>query len=248
MDVHSREIMAIQAAKEINDLDVVLVGVGLPNLAANFAKRMYSPNITLIYESGSIDCFPRRQPLSIGDPSLSENVSALYSIFDTFSYLITGGKIDVGYLAAAQVDIKGRLNTTVIGDYHSPKVRLPGSGGACEILYYSKKSVVILEFSEEKIKREVDFVTSAVGPTVKGAKGKISGKEVIITDKCIIDIMPTGIAEIRSVYENTNMIELTNIAKKIGISVPNDVNMIGIPTVEEIKALEEMDPTRAYLR
>jgi len=248
MSSTSREMMVIQAAREIKGEDVVLVGVGLPNIAANLSKKLYSPNITLIYESGSIDCFPRRQPLSIGDPSLSENVSALFSLFDTFSYLIVGGRINVAYLGAAQVDLNGRLNTTVIGNYESPKVRLPGSGGACEILSNAMKSVILVEFSEERIRRKVDFVTSSMRTEDVVSHGKILQEEVIITDKCIIRLTGSGKAEISAIYENTNINDLKNISEKVGIRLPDNPKILDPPTTEEIKVLREMDPHKVYLR
>ena len=244
--------MAIQAAREIKDWDVVLVGVGLPNIAANFAKRVYSPNLTLVYESGSIDCFPKRQPLSIGDPSLSENVFALYPLFETFSYLISGGRIDVGYLGAAQVDGGGRLNTTVIGSYDSPKVRLPGSGGACEIMSYSRKSVVLVELNEEKFRYKVDFTTSSILSTSprtgEEVNQRVKQSEVIVTDKCIIKIAGSGVAEVTSVYEGVDVWELRELTEKIGISFPEWTEMIEEPSNEEIELLKGMDPSGAYLR
>ncbi len=247
MNVNGRIMMILQAAKEIKDYDVVLVGVGLPNLAANFAKKSYSPHLTLVYESGSIDCFPERQPLSIGDPSLSENVSAIFPIFDTFAYMISGNKIDVGYLGAAQIDTCGRLNTTVIGNYETPKVRLPGSGGACEILFYSKKSVILVEFSDQKLKRELDFITSS--PPLKDTKGGTNEllAEVIVTDKCVI-VKGEGDPKVSAVYEGTDILELRKIAEKIGLFVPNELYIIKYPSEDEIKMLNEMDPSGIYIR
>lgn len=233
--------MILQAAKEIKDNDVVLVGVGMPNLAANLAKKLYSPRLVLVYESGSIDCAPDRQPLSIGDPSLSENVSSLFPIFEIFSYLIVGGRIDVGYLGAAQVDAKGYLNTTVIGDYENPKVRLPGSGGACEILYYAKKSVVLVEFTDTKFRQQVDFITSSRKGLSK-ANGMGPQEEVIITDKCIIRMKGSGSAEITAVYKDAEMEELRTLAEKLNIALPDGVRVIDEPTEEEIRTLESMDP------
>ncbi len=241
MESGSRLRMIVQAAKEIRDNDVVLVGVGLPNLAANLAKKLYSPRLVLVYESGSIDCAPDRQPLSIGDPSLSENVSSLFSIFEIFSYLIVGGRIDVGYLGAAQVDSKGYLNSTVIGDYENPSVRLPGSGGACEILYYAKKSVVIVEFNDSKFRQQVDFITSSRRGLSEDSDGT-GREEVIITDKCIIRIKGSGHAEMTAVYKDANIEELKTLAEKLNITIPEGVSVIDEPTEEEIRVLESMDP------
>lgn len=239
--------MAIYSAREIKDRDIVLVGVGLPNLAANFAKRVYSPNLTLVYESGSIDCFPRRQPLSIGDSSLSENVVALYPIFEMFSYIISGERIDVGYLGAAQVDAKGKLNTTVIGDYNSPKVRLPGSGGACEIMSSAKKSVVMTEFTDEKLRERVDYITSSLAMGNQGDNGH-SHDEVIVTDRCIIKLNRYREAEISYIYEGVDVDEIRKLAGKIGISCPEEIQVLEDPKEEEVRILREMDPMRTYLK
>ncbi|MEM0134067.1 MAG: CoA-transferase [Thermoplasmatales archaeon] len=242
MDRTSRIKMIMQAAKEIKDGDVVLVGVGLPNIAANVAKKLYSPNMVMTYESGSIDCAPQRQPLSIGDPSLSENVSCLYSIFDIFSYLIVGGRINVGYLGAAQIDPDGNLNTTVIGNYDTPDVRLPGSGGACEILHNAKKSVIMMEFTESKFKSRVDFITSSRGGDL--VKGDDTGKEeVIVTDKCVIRIREKGRAEISAVYRDVKFEELKILSEKLGIILPENVSEIDEPTENEMNIIESIDKT-----
>lgn len=247
MEKRDRIRMVIQAAREIRDNDVVLVGVGLPNLAANFAKKMYSPRLVMVYESGSIDCAPDRQPLSIGDPSLSENVSALFSIFEIFSYLIVGERIDVGYLGAAQIDSKGNLNSTVIGNYESPTVRLPGSGGACEILHYAKKSVVIIELSESKFREDVDFITSSRGyRSINDLE--TMGEEVIITDKCTIRIIGESRPEVTAIYGDTEIPELRKFAEKLNISLSDEVKALDEPTEEEIRILESMDPKGAYLK
>lgn len=240
--------MTIQAAKEIKGKDVVLVGVGLPNLAANFAKRLYSPGLILVYESGSIDCAPDRQPLSIGDSSLSENVSALFSVFETFSYLVMGGKIDVGYLGTGQIDPKGDLNTTVIGDYEEPIARLPGSGGACEILFHAKKSVVITELSESKFRSKVEFITSSQKAGSRHGLETDPQEEVIITDKCIIHVLWNGFSEVTSVYKDSNVEEIEKFVKRFGITFPEDVKVVDEPTPYEINLLLSMDPEGVYLK
>lgn len=247
MEFKEKVRMVIQASKEIRNNDVVLVGVGLPNLAANFAKRLYSPELILIYESGSIDCAPERQPLSIGDPSLSENVSALFSIFETFSYLITGGRIDVGYLGAAQIDSNGDLNTTVIGSYSNPKVRLPGSGGACEILFYARKNIIMVELTEEKFRPKVDFITSSRNRSTSSHAESDTREEVIITDKCIMRIAGNDYSEITAVYEDTDTLELRKLAVKLKINFSKNVRILAEPTANEIRVLESLDPNRVYL-
>jgi glutaconate CoA-transferase subunit B len=240
VEISSRVRMIVNAAREIKNGDVVLVGVGLPNIAANLAKRLYSPGLIMVYESGSVDCSPGRQPLSIGDPSLAENVSSIFSLFDNFSYLIGGGRIDVGFLGAAQIDPTGRINTTVIGDYENPGVRLPGSGGACEILYHSRKSVVIIELNEAKFRSRLDFVTSSRKGLSDDGETTLQ-EEVVITDRCIVRIRGKSGPEITSIYRDTDRNELKKLADKLGISFPDGVAVLEDPTMEEMEVLGSID-------
>src|ERR1043166_8084391 len=125
--------MAVSAARRLQDGDVCFVGIGLPSLAANLARATHAPGCVLIYESGTIGAKPERPPLSIGDGELAETADAVVSVPEMFAYWLQGGRIDVGFLGAAQIDRHGNLNSTVIGPYARPKVRLPGAGGATEI-------------------------------------------------------------------------------------------------------------------
>src|SRR5262245_23946258 len=122
------ELMVCRAARELVDGEVVFVGIGLPNLACNLARRLHAPNLVLLYESGAIGAVPSRLPVSIGDPALVTDSLAIGSMVDVFNLYLQGGKIDVGFLQGAQIDRFGNLNTTVIGTYDHPTVRLPGSG------------------------------------------------------------------------------------------------------------------------
>src|SRR6185369_9043229 len=137
----ANELMVCEAARRLRDGEVVFVGIGLPNLACNLARRLYAPKLVLIYESGAIGAEPERLPISIGDPALVTNSLSVCSMFDVFTFYLQRGLIDVGFLQGAQIDRFGNLNTTVIGNYQRPKVRLPGSGGACEIAIHAKRVV-----------------------------------------------------------------------------------------------------------
>ena len=155
------EIMALAAAREIADGDVVFVGIGLPNLAVNLARRTHAPGVQLVYEAGVYGAQPLRLPISIGDPCLVTGAVQVLPMTETFSYFLQGGRIDVGFLGAAQIDRYGNLNTTVIGEnYRMPKVRLPGSGGAAEIAWLAKKTVVLLPQKRNKFPDQLDFRTS----------------------------------------------------------------------------------------
>src|SRR3990172_8347252 len=158
--VTSSELMVVMASRELRDGESVLVGVGIPNLAANLAKRMQAPNLIMVYESGTVGSNPSRMPLSIGDPCLVTGAKSIETMYEQFAYYLQGGRIDVGFLGGAQLDKFGNINSTVIGSYKAPKVRLPGSGGACEIASNVKKIIVITPHEKRRFVEKVDFVTS----------------------------------------------------------------------------------------
>ena len=154
-------MMAVEAARRLGDGDVCFVGIGLPSLAANLARATHAPSCVLIYESGTIGSKPAELPLSIGDGELAETADAVVSVPEMFAYWLQGGHIDVGFLSAAQIDRWGNLNSTVIGDYPSPKVRLPGGGGAPEIATSAQKVFVMLRQTSRAFVERLDFLTSS---------------------------------------------------------------------------------------
>jgi glutaconate CoA-transferase, subunit B len=159
------EMMAVEAARRLRDGDVCFVGIGLPSLAANLARATHAPNCVLIYESGTIGAKPRELPLSIGDGELADTADAVVSVPEMFAYWLQGGRIDVGFLGAAQIDRHANLNSTVIGDYDTPKVRLPGGGGAPEIATSVREVFVMLRQSRRAFVERLDF-RSSVGDRV----------------------------------------------------------------------------------
>ena len=152
--------MAVRAAKELRDGDVVFVGIGLPSQACNLARATHAPDCVLIYESGTIGAKPEHLPLSIGDGELAETADVVVSVPEIFAYWLQGGRIDVGFLGAAQIDRFGNLNSTVIGDYDAPKVRLPGAGGAPEIAACCGQTFVMLRQSPRTFVEQLDFRTT----------------------------------------------------------------------------------------
>jgi glutaconate CoA-transferase subunit B len=174
--VDRRDIMVCVAANELRDHDTVFVGIGLPSLACNLARATHAPNLQLIYESGTIGTRPERIPLSIGDPALVTGALMVAPMIDVFQLLLQRGRIDVGFLGAAQIDRSANINTTVIGPYDSPKIRLPGSGGAAEIAAHAKRVIVVTSLDRRAFPERVDFITSP-------------GRRVtrVITDFCIFD-------------------------------------------------------------
>src|SRR5512142_2999172 len=160
MEYSASELMTINSARLLRDGDVVFVGVGLPNLACNLARRTHAPNLTMIYEAGVIGAQPARLPLSIGDPTLVTGAASICSMYEIFALYLQRGLIDVGFLGGAQIDRYGNINTTVIGPYGQPKVRLPGSGGACEIATSARRTLIIGTHQRRRFPERVDFVTS----------------------------------------------------------------------------------------
>jgi len=154
------ELMIVTAARALTDRQRVFVGIGLPNVACNLARRLHAPDLELVYESGVVGARPERLPASIGDPTLVSGAAAVCSLPEVFLYYLQGGLIDVGFLGAAQIDRYGNLNTTVIGPYDAPKVRLPGSGGACDIALLARQTIVIARQTPRLLVERVEFVTS----------------------------------------------------------------------------------------
>jgi glutaconate CoA-transferase subunit B len=167
MNHTTEEMMTVAAARALRDGARCFVGIGLPSTAANLARRTHAPNLVLIYESGTIGAKPDHLPLSIGDGVLAETADAVVGVPEIFNYWLQAGRVDIGFLGAAQIDRLGNINTTVIGDdYRAPAVRLPGAGGAPEIAASSKEAIVVLRQSPRSFVERVDFITSVCsGPT-----------------------------------------------------------------------------------
>src|SRR5215813_8603978 len=166
------EVMTIAAARLLRNGAVCFVGIGLPSTAANLARLTHAPDIVLIYESGPIAAKPAVLPLSIGDGNLAETAVTVVSTPEIFRYWLQGGRVDVGFLGAAQIDKFANINTTVIGDYKRPTTRLPGAGGAPEIASCAKEVVLVLKQSARAFVEKLDFLTS-VGHLTGGAARKM---------------------------------------------------------------------------
>ncbi len=191
MNYSTSEMMTVAAARRLKNGAVCFVGIGLPSKAANLARLTSAPDVVLIYESGPIGAKPDVLPLSIGDGELAETADTVVSTSEIFRYWLQGGRVDVGFLGAAQVDRFGNINTTVVGDYHDPKVRLPGAGGAPEIAGSAKEVLIILKQSPRTFVNKLDFLTS-VGHGEGGDSRKRlglpgAGPVGIITDLCIME-------------------------------------------------------------
>jgi glutaconate CoA-transferase subunit B len=247
------ELMVTRAAKELRDGDVVFVGIGVPSLAVNLAQRTHAPGLCMIYESGAVGCVPKRLPISIGDPCLVTGSLAVVPMLDIFNLYLQRGLIDVGFLGGAQVDRHGNINSTVIGDYRNPKVRLPGSGGACEIAALSKKVVIIISNTKRNLPEQVDFLTSPgylSGGRERERLGlKGGGPELVITDMGVYRFDPeTREMVLVSLHPG---VTVGKIRENIGwdVKVAPDLTETAPPTPAEIRIIrEELDPQGIFLR
>src|SRR4051794_30818781 len=192
MDYTPDEMMSVAAARALDDVNACFVGIGLPSQAANLARRTHAPDLVLIYEAGAIGAKPPRLPLSIGDGILAETADAVVTVPEVFNYWVQPGRIDVGFLGAAQIDRFANINTTVIGDdYDHPKVRLPGAGGAPEIAAGCGEVIVIVRQSARAFVDAVDFVTSVGHGRGPGEREKLGllgrGPQHVITDLGVLE-------------------------------------------------------------
>lgn len=188
MSYSASEMMTVAAARALTDDDICFVGIGLPSAACNLARLTHAPRITLVYESGTLETKPTVLPLSIGDGELCETALTTVSVPEMFQYWLQGGRITVGFLGGAQVDRFGNLNSTVIGDYTKPKVRLPGSGGATEISTSCHRIYIVMRHGARSFVPKLDFLTSlGHGPTGRERRAlgvTTEGPALIVTDLC----------------------------------------------------------------
>ncbi len=188
------ELMIVVASRMLKDGDAVFVGIGAPSTAANLARLSHAPELVLVYESGTLQTEPDILPLSIGDPELCQTALATVSVPEMFAYWLQGGRITKGFLGGAQVDRFANINSTVIGDYHDPKVRLPGAGGAPEIASHCQETLIIASHSKRMFVKRVDFMTSigfGSGPGDRERAGVTTkGPALVITDLCLMEPDP----------------------------------------------------------
>ncbi|MGE5802892.1 MAG: CoA-transferase subunit beta [Gemmatimonadota bacterium] len=230
--------MAAVAARELVDGEVVFVGIGLPNLACNLARRLHAPNLVLIYESGAVGATPSRLPVSIGDPALVTGSLMVCGMADVFQLFLQNGRIEVGFLGGAQVDRQANINTTVIGSYAKPKVRLPGAGGAAEIAIHAQRILIVAKLSARVFPERVDFLTS---PGHRVAK--------VITDRGILERdAQNGELVLAALYPG---VEVAQVQAGVGwpLRARPQLARIEPPSAAELQLLREvLDPKRLYLR
>jgi glutaconate CoA-transferase subunit B len=240
----AEETMTIVASREVSDRQVLLVGVGPPNAAANLARRLHAPDCVLVYESGAIAAKPVKLPLSIGDDDLAETAAELVSVPEMFNYWVGGGRIDVGFLGAAQIDRFCNINTTVIGSYDHPKVRLPGAGGAPEIAAASREVIVIVRQSRRSFVEKLDFVTSIGHGSGPGERERLgfpgAGPSVVVTDLGVLRPSPDDRElELVAVHPGVSVDQVRE-ATGWPLRVREPVETTPPPTGEELSTLRTM--------
>jgi glutaconate CoA-transferase subunit B len=239
----AEEMMTVAAARLLKNGTVCFVGIGLPSAAANLARLTHAPEIVLIYESGCIGTKPTVLPLSIGDGELAETADTVVSVPEIFRYWLQGGRIDVGFLGAAQLDRFGNINTTVIGDYGRPSVRLPGAGGAPEIATLAGEVFIILRHGKRALVDRLDFVTSQgfrPGERVQGAGRRGKGPSVLVTDLGILKPDPdTRELTLVSLHPGTTA-EQAKAATGWALKLAPDLKETPPPTPVELEALRAL--------
>lgn len=240
-----QEMMTVQAARMLCNDDVCFVGIGSPSAACNLARLTHAPDITLIYESGTLGTRPNVLPLSIGDGDLCETALTTCSVPEMFRYWLQGGRITIGFLGTAQIDRFANLNTTVIGDYRDPEVRLPGAGGAPEAAIQCQEIFVIVKHSLRTFVKRLDFVTT-FGHGGGGRKSrdeygvKTKGPTNVITDLCLmrpdVETRELTVVSLQPGVTREQVIAATGWA----IRFADEVDEIAQPTSTELAVLRDL--------
>ena len=239
------ELMTIAAARLLWNRCVCFVGIGLPSAACNLARLTHAPEIVLIYESGTIGTRPDVLPLSIGDGELADTATCVVPLPEIFSHYLQAGRVDVGFLGAAQIDRHGNLNSTVIGPYDSPKIRLPGAGGAQEIASHAKQTFVMLSATPRSFVERLDFRTSAGFLEGSGARARNGarggGPRAVITDFGMLTPHPqTEELQLTALFPNATIDEARS---KVGwaLAIADRIDAITPPTMPELETLRALN-------
>jgi glutaconate CoA-transferase subunit B len=242
------EMMTIAAARALPDGATCLVGIGLPGTAANVARRLHAPRLVLVYESGTIGSKPASLPLSIGDGILAETADTVVGVVEMFNVWLQPGRIQIGFLGAAQLDRYANINTTVVGDYEQPTVRLPGAGGAPEIASSCGEVIVVLRHAPDKLVERVDFVTSVgfgAGPGDRERLGlRGGGPTRVITDLGLLAPDPETCELVLTHVHPGVTVEQARAATGWQLRVSDTLETTPAPTAEELATVREVERTR----
>jgi len=247
----SLEMMAVCGARNIKNGEIVFVGTGLPMLAAMLAKRTHAPKAKIVYEAGFIDSNAVDLSLSIADSRLAYNAAAAIGLIETLGILLQGGRIDVGFVGAAQIDEYGNINTTYIGDFENPIVRLPGSGGGNDIVSSAKRIVIIMTHQKRKFVKKLHYLTSPGhldGPEARKREGLLGGgPSLVITNLCQMGFdEETKRIKLLTVHPG---VTVEQVLENVGFDliVPEHMPQTEPPTYKELEILRAIDPQRLYL-
>jgi glutaconate CoA-transferase subunit B len=244
------EMMTVAAARQLQNGTLCFVGIGLPSTAANLARVTRAPDVVLIYESGTLGAKPDRLPLSIGDGVLADTAVAVVSVPEVFNYWLQPGRIDVGFLSAAQIDRHANINTTVIGtDYRHPTVRLPGAGGAPEIAASCREVVVVVRQSARSFVERVDFVTSVGFGNDPGGRERLgltgAGPRTVITDLGVLAPDPMSCELTLVGLHPGATVEQARAATGWPLAVSDALRMTDPPSDSELRELRRLEATRS---
>jgi glutaconate CoA-transferase subunit B len=243
------EMMTVAAARALRDGTACFVGIGLPSTAANLARATHAPGLVLIYESGAIGAKPTRLPLSIGDGELAATADAVVSVPEIFNYWLQPGRIDVGFLSAAQLDRFANINTTVIGpDYGDPAVRLPGAGGAPEIAASCREVIIVVRQNRRTFTESVDFVTSVGFGRGPGDRERLglpgAGPRLVITDLGVLEPNPETCELVLTHLHPGVTAEQAREATGWDLTLAPELDRTAPPTAAELAALRALEEDR----
>jgi glutaconate CoA-transferase subunit B len=247
----STEMMAVCGSHAVRDGERVFAGTGLPVLGAMLAKVTHAPNAIIIYEGGNVDCQNKDLALSVADSRLGYRAAASIGLIETLGFLMMGGRVDVGFLGAAQIDEHGNINTSYIGEFETPKVRLPGSGGGNDIASSAGRIILMFTHDARKFVKKLDYLTSPghlSGPGRREELGLIGGgPALVVTDKCQMDFdEKTKRIRLKSIHPGVT-VDWVKENVMFDLIVPDKVPTTPEPTEKELEKLRGLDPQRIYL-
>jgi glutaconate CoA-transferase subunit B len=245
------ELMAVCGSRQIKNGEVVFIGTGLPLIAAMLAKKTHAPAAKIVYEAGFIDSNSKEIALSIADSRLGYRAAAAIGLVETLGLMLQGGHVDLGFVGAAQIDEYGNINTTYIGSFEKPSVRLPGSGGGNDIISSAKRIVAIMTHEKRKMVKKLDYLTSPGfldGPNAREKAGLMGGgPSLVVTNLCQMDFDPeTKRIRLSTVHPGVTAQQVVENSG-FDLIVPRKIPTTELPTHEEIELLREIDPNGIYI-
>jgi glutaconate CoA-transferase subunit B len=250
-EFNTLELMAVCGSKQIKNYEVVFIGTGLPLIAAMLAKKTHAPRAKIVYEAGFIDSNAKEIALSIADSRLGYRASGAIGLIETLGLMLQGGHVDLGFVGAAQIDEYGNINTTYIGSFEKPTVRLPGSGGGNDIISSAKRIVIIMTHEKRKMVKKLDYLTSPGFLDGPGARERVGlrggGPSLVVTNLCQMDFDPeTKRIRLASVHPGVTARQVVENSG-FDLIVPKKVPETEPPTVEELELLRAIDPSGIYI-